>query len=350
MRLLQRLLVPLAAIAGAIGAAEPVHWMVDTCPPREPFSCCTVAEDGWTILRFDESWQYLALMSPWRIDVLDPYSGERVVSLRPPLGLEFNIGPAFSKDGSLIACAVSDGTVRVWDWRTGQELHAFPGSSWGNTSAFSNDGELLGALGPTGEIAVWDLKTGDLVLSLPQLQTFAGRVVRGFSPDDRWLFARATSRASGAHLTGVWAVDTGQLVQVLPGIALWSADGPVYLLEPRPDGRTQVWRWDAAAGRRVPLFLAPGLMTGASLSRDGSRLALALNDGTVSLLDMGGMGRELYRLDPGLVVPASDGRWRLVYVFFSPDSTLLATATWVSGTTRAYLHLWNVAELGWKRE
>jgi len=349
MRLVQPVLVLLASIAGAIGVAEQVHWIVDTCPPSAPFTYCTVAEDGWTIVRFDESWQHVALMSPWRIDVLDPYSGRRLASLRPPSRLKFNIGPAFSKDGSLIACAVSDGTVRVWDWRTGRELHAFAGASWGNTPAFSHDGELLSGLGPTGEIAVWDLKTGEPVLFLPQLRTFLGPFVLGFDRDDRRLFVRAKAPASGAHITGVWDMFTGELLQVFPGIAVPLPQGLV-LLEPRPDGRTQVWRWEEERGTLATLFLAPGPMTGASFSRDGSVLALALSDGTVRLLDMGLMGRELYRLDPGLVVQGSEGRWRLVYAFFSPDSTLLATTTWVSGTTRAYVHLWRVAELQRERE
>lgn len=350
MRFVQPLLVSLAAIAGAIGVAEQVHWIVGTCPPSEPFTYCTVAEDGWLGVRFDESWQYLALMSPWCIDILDPYSRERFASLRPPSRLEFEIMPAFSKDGSLIACAVNDGTVRVWDWRTGRELHAFPGSSRGNTPTFSHNGELLAALGPTGEIVVWDLKTGEPVLFLPQLRTFIGPFLQGFDPDDRRLFARAIAPGSGAQITCVWDTLTGELIHVLPGIALPSPQGWVGLLEPTPDRRTHVWRWEEERGTLTRLFVAPGPLTGASFSRDGSLLALPLSDGTVSLLDMGAWGRELYRLDLGLVVQGSEGRWRLVYAFFSPDSTLLATATWVSGTTRAYVHLWSLAGLLGERE
>ncbi|MGD9840897.1 MAG: WD40 repeat domain-containing protein [Candidatus Bipolaricaulis sp.] len=350
MRLVQPLLVSLIAIAGAIGVAEQVHWIVDTCPPSEPFTYCTVAEDGWNMVSFDESWQHLALVFPWRIDVLDPYSRERLASLQPPSHLKFNIMPAFSKDGSLIACAVSDGTVRVWDWRTGRELHAFPGSSWGNTPAFSHDGELLAALGPTGEIAVWDLKTGEPVLFLPQLRTFIGPVVLGFDHDDRRLFVRAQAPGSSAHITCVWDTLTGELIHVFPGMAQPFSQGWVFGLEPTPDGRTHVWRWEEERGTLATLFLAPGPMTGASFSRDGSLLALALSDGTVRLLDMGAMGRELYRLDPGLVVQGSEGRWRVVHAFFSPDSTLLATATWVSGTSRAYVHLWSAAEIQRERE
>lgn len=343
---LKLVFVLLAAAAGAMGVAEQVNWIrVDTCPPTEPFTYCTLAEDGWSFAKFDSSWQYLALVAPWRLDILDPYSGRSIASLRPPLGLDFMIGPAFSKDSSFIAYAVSDATVRVWDWRTGQELRTFRGSPSVNTPAFSQDGRLLAALGPQNEIVVWDLTTAEPVFHLPQLRGFIGPVILGFDHEDRRLFARAKAPASGADITCVWEMPSGELIHILPGIALPTPSQGLFIsLEGRPDGHTQVWLWKEDSAILTPLFLGPGPMVGASLSRDGSLLALALNDGTVSVLDLERRGRELYRIDPGKVVQAPEGRWRLVYVFLAPDSALLATTMRVSGATQAYVHLWRIAD------
>ena len=343
----RRWVVPLAVLAAMTSAVQAeVHWTASTCPPNAPFTYCTVAEGGWTMVRFHVGWRYLALMSPWRIDVLDPFTGEQLASLQPPRSLEFLIGPAFSKDESLIACPVSDGTVRVWDWRTGQELQAFPGSSWGNTPVFSHDGKLLAALGPTKEVVVWDMATGAALHTFAELSLFDGPFVLGFSNGDRWVWARAIAPGSAAHITGVWDLTTGQLVRLFPGLALVPGEGAVYLLEPRPDGRTQVWRWHQDSERLVPLFLGPGPMCGASLTRGGSILALAVNDGSVRLLDVTQLGREIYKLELEPFVPGK--RPTLVYAFFSPDDQFLATATWVSGTGGSYVHIYNVSGLWWK--
>jgi len=343
MRFLWLPIALLVIIPGALGFSERLDWELCTCPPSSPFTYCVVAEDGWIMLAFDDNRQHLALLWPWKTEILDPYSGEGLASLSPPSRTEFQVGPAFNKDGSLIGLPVSDGTVRVWDWRAEVEVHAFQGASWGNTPAFSHDGKLLAALGREGEIIVWNLERETPVFSLLQLQTFEGPFVLGFGPGDQHLFVRARFPASGAHLTAVWDTQTGQLIQILPGMPVVSPEGLVYLLEPGRDGRTRLWRWNEAEGSVDPLFVVPGPMTGASLSRDGRVLALALADGTVSLVDMKRRGQELGRLNPGLAIQNTKEDGRLVYAFFFPDCCLVATATWVWGTSRAYVHLWNIS-------
>lgn len=335
----------LVILIGVTGVGEQKHWTAATCPPDEQLTYCTVAEDGWTMVRFDMNWQRLALVSQWGIDLVDPYSGQSLgVSVLPPVPwTRFTGLPSFSPDGLLIASAMSDGTVRIWETESGMELQAFPSSLHGSCVAFSRQGGLIAAQGPTGDVVVWDITTGELLLAFPELQPYRHLCVLAFCPDDSRLFVLGIAPGSGAQITGMWDIASGNLVRVFPGTAVAMPDGSLYTLEPRPDGSTQVSIWDGVLGPLVRTFLAPGPMKAASFSHDSRYLALSLSDGTVSLWDML-MTRELYRLDLQGILKVSEGREpAILHLTFSPDNTLLATGTWVWGTPRAYVHLWNIS-------
>jgi WD40 repeat protein len=70
-------------------------------------------------------------------------------------------GVAFSPGGKLLASADSDGTVRLWDPRTGQPVGA-PIQASGRLSsvngvAFSPDGKLLATAGSDGTARLWQV-------------------------------------------------------------------------------------------------------------------------------------------------------------------------------------------------
>lgn len=95
---------------------------------------------------------------------------------------------AWSPDGTRLACAGGDGTLRVWEANTGAELHALSGhASWVRSVAWSPDGTRLASTGNDGEVVLWNAFEGQEI----------GRVVVGqeaFSVD--W------SRTSGALAVG----------------------------------------------------------------------------------------------------------------------------------------------------
>src|SRR5262245_24682862 len=85
-----------------------------------------------------------------------------------------------SPDGKRLASnSRSDGTVKVWDAQTGQELLTLTCELSGRSLTFSPDGKRLASGGIAwnaqkgrngvvgGQVTVWDAQTGQVVLTFP---------------------------------------------------------------------------------------------------------------------------------------------------------------------------------------
>ena len=71
---------------------------------------------------------------------------------------------AFSQDGSLLASASGDKTVRLWNPATGQEVQKLEGhTEWVRAVAFSQDGWLLASASRDEAVRLWNPATGQEV-------------------------------------------------------------------------------------------------------------------------------------------------------------------------------------------
>jgi WD40 repeat protein len=234
------------------------------------------------------------------------------------------IGVAFSSDGMRLATASQDKTARLWDMRTGQQLLVCNGHTGVVTSvAFSPDGTRLATASYDKTARLWDVRTGQQLLVCNGHTGFVNSVA--FSPDGTRL-----ATASSDQTARLWDVRTGQPLVVCKGqtgimncvafspdgtrLATASSDTPA-----SPQQITTARLWDAETGQ--PVLVCKGHTGGVmsvAFSPDGTRLATASMDSTARLWDA-------RTGEPLLVCKGHTGGVRSVA--FSPDGTRLATAS-----------------------
>jgi WD40 repeat protein len=134
----------------------------------------------------------------------------------------------FSPDGCLLALnsiKLKDGTVRVWDVKSGRELHVLKGHKEHVSSiSFSPDGRLLASGSFDRSVRVWDIKTGKQQAVLKEHDGAIHSVQ--FSHDGMLL----ASGAEDARLL-LWSTKTKKLLNVMGG------KGIVYIITFSPDGK-----------------------------------------------------------------------------------------------------------------
>ncbi|MGD2146783.1 MAG: adenylate/guanylate cyclase domain-containing protein [Anaerolineae bacterium] len=223
----------------------------------------------------------------------------------------------FSPDGVRIATSSGDGTARVWDSASGEELLRLKGEEVFTGIAFDPEGKLLAVGTEDGMLKVWDLEEslaageGQEVLTIAAHDPYVDAAA--FSPDGRRI------ATGGSDSTAkVWDASSGEQLLTLAGHTseIWdihfSPDG-TRLATSSPDGTAKVW--DAATGEEL-LTLAghKERVISVAFSPDGTHLATAARDQTAKLWDIT-PSREWLTLEP----PGDLGD-----IAYSPDGTRLA--------------------------
>jgi RNA polymerase sigma factor (sigma-70 family) len=245
----------------------------------------------------------------------------------------------FSRDGRTLVTSGHDGSVVLWDVRTGKWLRRVETIRWfGGGTAVAPDQTWVAVLpeAPAKSVVIWEFPSGRELRQIP-LPGPPGYHKLAVSPDGKTLaVADTTPKAAGAGKNGevtLWDPGTGKLRSklVLEGMADlltvvdFGPDGQT-LVTKNPDGTVRLW--DLATGRERGRFpsgynIAPTY----SFSPDGKVLA-AGKDLEVSLWDLAtGKQRRPFDAHPGV----------LIAVAFAPDGKTVASATHQS------IHFWDVA-------
>jgi WD40 repeat protein/serine/threonine protein kinase len=254
---------------------------------------------------------------------------------------------AFSPGGEWIAGAGGDGTIKVWNSRTGAEVQAFPAHAKSVFSvAFHPEGRYLASTGADengGKVKVWDWATGqEKFADLCGADHDRGTAYCvAFSPDGRRLAA-----GSGGAVT-VWDWENHQPVlpplrgHVDKGICVaFSRDGR-RLASGSWDGVIHIW--DAQTGELLhTLSEHHHVVSALAFNRDGTRLVSACFDRSLKVWDA----------TTGLCLRTLTGHIGLVLsVAFSPDGSRIASAgedktvrVWETATGREVLDLRGHAE------
>ncbi len=182
----------------------------------------------------------------------------------------------FSPDGQFLASASGDGTVRLWDVATGNEIRRFRGHQGEALSvSFAPDGKTLASAGNDQTIRLWAVGSGQ------ELRRFQGHSdgieAVAFSPDGKTL-------ASGSrdHTVRLWEVATGRALRQLKGhqnkvtSVAFSRDGKTLASGSR-DRRVRLW--EVATGKPIGRPLGHyGWVLCLAFSADGKLLATAGRD------------------------------------------------------------------------
>ncbi|BDM82926.1 WD40 domain-containing protein [Acaryochloris marina] len=217
---------------------------------------------------------------------------------------------AYSPDGSTLATASSDSTVKLWS-KEGRLITTLKGhTDWVLALAYSRDG-ILATAGRDNTVKLWS-KKGSLITTL---KGHTDRVLAlAYSPDGSTL-----ATASRDNTVKLWSKKRS-LITTLEGhtsvvsALAYSPDGST-LATASDDKTVKLW---SKEGRLITTLEGhTGVVLALAYSRDGSTLATASADKTVKL-----WSKE------GRLITTLEGHTGVVLALaYSPDGSTLATAS-----------------------
>ncbi|MBE2270441.1 MAG: hypothetical protein IAE80_19550, partial [Anaerolinea sp.] len=223
---------------------------------------------------------------------------------------------AWSPDGTCLASASFDKTLKLWDTATGMELMTFAGHTHYVTAiAWSPDGTCLASASFDKTLKLWDAATGTELMTFARHTLYVTAVA--WSPDG----TRIASASSDKTLK-LWDAWTGTELKTLIGHdswvngVAWSPDG-TRIASASSDKTLKLW--DARTGTEIKTLIGhDNSVGGVAWSPDGTRLASASDDKTLKLWDAA-TGEELNTF--------TGHNDRVCGVAWSPDGTRIASAS-----------------------
>jgi WD40 repeat protein/uncharacterized caspase-like protein len=250
--------------------------------------------------------------------------------------------------------------VKIWDVKSGRELHSIAANELPNEAEFSGDGSVIATTGFAGHLSLWDVKSGSKLRDLTSsaLSTFTPPTVRpgqmptmpnmadiaammnnvmgsmaagtmgrtvtsmAFSPDGKSLvtggFESKTNIDIAAMMSGAMSGSSGGAKGGKRPKGAKTPDPQDLMKDLKVEAIGQAQIWDVATGREIGTLKGHGRAVGkVAFSRDGKLLATGGTDNTIKIWDLASK-RELATLTGHAA--------NIESLDFHPDGRLLASA------------------------
>ncbi len=185
---------------------------------------------------------------------------------------------AWSPDGTQVATANVDATVRVWDAVTGEQLALWEGHDYGATAvSWSPDGRTIASGGEDGHVRFWDVDKG-IETNFWEHPEYVGISTVAWSPDGGqlaigdWAGHVWVGDAATQEIVADWAAHEDSVTRVS-----WSPDGTELATSSRD---TSVRIWDPLTGTQLQEFTGhtTEVVEDVTWSPDGQQVASAGQD------------------------------------------------------------------------
>lgn len=264
---------------------------------------------------------------------------------------------SFSPDGRRIVTGSDQGTVSVWDARTGKLLRAMPvpGRKAGvygvriHVVKFSPDGRRVAIGSFDRALRLWDVRTGKL------LRDFKGHTASvhalSFSPDGKQIASGSGTAEDGS--LNLWSVSSGKLLRQL------GTKQETLAVQFSPNGRhivsggwghaaraTGIWVWNAKTGKLLRRIASATGVSALSLSRNGRQVVSNYSDP----VDYSGQatteptsGFKVWDLATGKLLRAVQIKSGAYDVALAPDGQRIVSCGWDVTGRHNGVRLWNAA-------
>lgn len=307
------------------------RWQV---PSDKKIAVATISRDGTKLATGNED----MTLTVWQLPVDTNEQIEELITLSGHSGHVTDV--AFSPDGDRLASASWDATARIWDLtaRAPSETAVILTGHSGVVSglAFNSDGSRLATSGLDSKAKIWDTASGQELLSLAGHK---GSVLDvALTADGQQL---ATTGVD--YTTRLWDISSAGN----DGFAFVEHEGPVFRLDINPDGTqaasaswdgtVRIWNTDSWQAI-LTLTGHEGRVFGVDFHPDGRHLVTAGEDGRVIVWDLA-FGTAIW----SLTVPGATGNQAVfdgaIDAIFSPDGKQLAIA---DATGKIHIWAWPV--------
>ena len=260
---------------------------------------------------------------------------------------------SFSPDGKLIlSSSYGDGTIRIWDVETGNEISRIKNDEQAYSAAFSPDGkQIISACGKT--IRIWDVETGSELKVITDSTDYYGDCI-GFSPDGKKIIFQSTKSYMNDYIT-IYDLESDTTIFTLTKcfFANYSPDGECLVAIPIKKINGPIWNFDieskipdslltihefklidASTGEELRTFSGQKyLVTSAAFSPDGKRIVSSSLDRTIMIWDVE-TGKALLTIKdkcPSLESASFSPDGKYILSIFSTNATTFKLWDAVSG-------------------